>query len=148
MSIANGQVASATDVLISLTSGGSLRLGSKSATIASGVLTLSLPGNEWDVSPESGSIDDIDTITMSGVESGHILILRPASSQQELAIKHGTGNILTPYGRDVPLRSELPSGASATGDFALLMFMLTKWRVIARTAMTPEQNLFNFQNFR
>lgn len=68
----------------------------ESVSISSGAATLTK--NVAEVSAETGTADDLDTI--SSPSSGNFRWLYPASGDT-ITIKHGTGNIITPSGADV-----------------------------------------------
>jgi len=148
--ILNGQVASATDILRGMTSSGFIRfdelISDTNKTIAGGVL---LPtSNMVFISPESGTRDDLDTITATSplvIDDGSLMLAGVfGSADNEITLKHNTGNIICPEGRDILLH-ETPSGLR--NSLAILVYKGTKWIVVACNTMTPEQTLFNHMHF-
>ena len=65
-------------------------------TIAGGVISLSRTSHVMDV--ESGSSDDLDTI--SGAVTGDLLTLQIISSARPITVKHNTGNIFLADAKD------------------------------------------------
>lgn len=79
-----------------------LRDTSSEVTVSSGVLTVTKSRHK--VQPESGTADDIDTI--SGIASDTFLILFASDKGTDtLTLKHGTGNISCEGGSDVDFSS-------------------------------------------
>lgn len=68
-------------------------------TIASGTLAVSQSITR--IRPESGTTDDLVTIT--GLNDGDILVLFPKTANDVITVKHGTGNIYLSGGIDVAL---------------------------------------------
>lgn len=87
-------------------------------TIASGAVTIT--GAHHKLLPQSGSTDDLDTIT--GGAAGNILFLYPSDDTKDIVLKHATGNIETHNGRDVTL--------AENDDYAMLIRGATKWAVV------------------
>jgi hypothetical protein len=117
---------SATDVktrlAVALADDGNLRLTAGSTiTISSGVAAQ--PSNNFHLLlPESGTADDLDTITATTIPDGFVLVLAQAASTNAITFKHNTGNILCSGGADIvmSLNSEIMTLIYSTG--------LTKWR--------------------
>lgn len=72
-------------------------------TIASGVVTATQGFHTLDTQSDAAS-DDLDTI--NGVEAGEIAVFKPASDARTVVVKHGTGNILCPLGKDISLAED------------------------------------------
>lgn len=68
-------------------------------TVSSGTATLSQTFNK--ILPESGTSDDIDTI--SGISDGHIAVIYASNPAHVFTLKHGTGNLEFPEETDIEL---------------------------------------------
>jgi len=78
-----------------------------SKTISSGAITIGAH-DLVEVSPESGTTDDLATVTINTVNSvnaGFVFGLTLASSGDVITLKHGTGNLSLPGGLDYTLNS-------------------------------------------
>ena len=82
-----------------VTVGGRLVLTPANETISSGAITVT--GSFVTVNPESGVVDDLDTI--NGGADLSVLFLRPSGSAT-ITLKHGSGNIVCPGGSDLVLQ--------------------------------------------
>jgi len=71
-------------------------------TIATGAITITQSYHLVDTEAAAAT-DDLDTI--SGGIAGDRLFLRSANAARTVVVKHGTGNIITPYGNDYALDS-------------------------------------------
>lgn len=94
-------------------------------TIATGAITITAASHTVDTESDAAS-DDLDTI--NGGADGAIVTLRPAHTDRTVVLKHGIGNIQTPFGTDVVLDS--------TDKAVVLQYdlELTKWLVLALPA--------------
>lgn len=72
-------------------------------TIAGGVVTATQGFHTIDTQGDAAS-DDLDTI--SGVAAGEVAIFKPANDARTVVVKHGTGNILCPHGKDISLAED------------------------------------------
>lgn len=63
-------------------------------TISSGVITVTSSYHEVDTEG-AASTDDVDTITVTDIANGTLLVLQPASPARTVVIKDGTGNLRT-----------------------------------------------------
>jgi len=99
-------------------------------TISGGVLTID--SSCVQVEPQTGTTDDLDTITGDGVSIGAILLLL-AESGDTITVKHGTGNILLAKGADFELTDSAP---------LFLLWNTTNWLEIGgtRSGMTIQTN--------
>jgi hypothetical protein len=82
----------------------SLVLGFGSATtltIAGGAITPTK--NEHHVSPESGAADNLDTMAVSGLPDGALLIISNTNGAAPITIRSGVDNILTSDGNSIVL---------------------------------------------
>jgi len=124
MTIASGQQALAADILKAHTADGYLSLtASTELTIASGAVTATANFYRVDTEGDAAS-DDLDTITAgTGVDDGHLLILRAENAGRTVVLKHNGGNIMCVNGEDYWLDD--------SHDFAILVYdgNLTKWMV-------------------
>ena len=75
--------------------------GSSELTIASGVVTLGTDGFYTVDTQADAASDDLDTI--SGGETGEIIILGANNTARTVVVKHGTGNIKLQGEADLPL---------------------------------------------
>ena len=119
MTIANGSVASATDVLKSLDANGYADFNASTVlTIASGVITRVQSFHRIETEGGAAS-DDLDTI--NGGAEGAVLFIRAATAAHVVTIKHNTGNIVNSHAADFRL--------AATNDLAILIYdvNLAKW---------------------
>lgn len=83
-------------------SGGWLNLTTQSATIASG--SVAAVGSNMTLDTEGGAAsDDLDTIT--GGNSGDMLIIRTTADARDIVVKHSTGNIKLNGAADLTLAS-------------------------------------------
>lgn len=73
------------------------------------------------VAAESGTADDLDSITATDAQANDICIIK-ADTGDTITVKHGTGNIQLPGGQDIVLdASKL--------NFLILMYDGTNWRI-------------------
>jgi len=88
--------------------------------IASGVITIIDGFSSYSVTVETGSSDDIDTI--SNANGGDVIFLQAASDTATVVVKDGTGNILTEGSVDLSLDD--------LDDIAMCVFNETqsKWK--------------------
>lgn len=88
-----------------LATDGQLSLGSQSATIASGVITITRGNGGLIIVDTEGAAatDDLDTITMSGVTDGDVIVLSTTASSRDVTVKHATGNITLQNSEDKTL---------------------------------------------
>jgi hypothetical protein len=95
-----------------------LRLTQTEGTIEEGVLVFT--GSNMKVTSQEGTADDIDRIWRSGGTSGDILVIIPSDSDQDITLKHGSGDsyILTPNGVDYTIPDD---------GTALLIYNGTEW---------------------
>jgi len=88
-------------------------------TIASGVIRYT--GAKHSIDTESNAAaDDLDTI--NGGQAGDVIFLRAESSARIPTLKHGTGNIRTPSGKDLII--------NGVDDIKILLFDGTNWIVL------------------
>lgn len=72
-------------------------------TIASGAVTATQGYHTLDSQSDAAS-DDLDTI--NGLTAGEIAIFRPINDSRTIVVKHNTGNILCPFGKDISLAED------------------------------------------
>jgi hypothetical protein len=98
-------------------------------TIASGAVTVE-PGKSPDsnayftIDTESDAAsDDLATITATNGEIGDVIVISLANADRHVVIKHGTGNINTPDGYDMPLFD--------LGQYVILRYITgSAWEII------------------
>lgn len=73
---------------------------SSELTIAAGAITITQSYHTVDTESDAAS-DDLDTI--NGVAVGQLVVLFPASAARTVVLKHNTGNIFNPQGKDISL---------------------------------------------
>lgn len=77
------------------TSGRFIELGLPTElTISGGVITPSGSYHTVDTQSDAAT-DDLDTISVNGINNGTLLVLRPASASRTVVVKDGTGNLRT-----------------------------------------------------
>lgn len=138
MTIGNGQVADANDVLKTLTSAGYLAPDRTSDPATGG--TVELDGNAISLTAFTSPL------TVTGINDGaigkvgFIVNLRNAQVNSEVIIQ--VGSLRTPRGRDLVL---------AFGDSVTLVqaapLLDDGWDVIGGSWITPEQSLFAYNHF-
>lgn len=70
-----------------------LGMGSElTATIASGAVTVARPGFLVLDTEAAAATDDLDTLTVTGVQVGDIVVIRSTSPSRDITIKDGIGN--------------------------------------------------------
>jgi len=75
------------------TSSGFTVLGTSSVvTIATGAITVTESYHEVDTEGAAAT-DDLDTISVTDIQNGTILVLQPASGSRTVVVKDGTGNL-------------------------------------------------------
>jgi hypothetical protein len=119
---ANGQVLSSdgTDVVWANATNNKLIIPiSSELTISSGAITITDSRHTIDTESDAAT-DNLETI--SGGTAGQILVISTADSARDVVLKHGTGNIITPYSTDITLYS--------TSDRATLEYDGTNWTVL------------------
>lgn len=117
-----------TRLAVSLAADGDLTLtGSSTLTISSGEITAT--NNLHQVAVESGTADNLDTITAAA--DGYVLVLSAADSAKPITIRHNVGNILTVGGKNIVMASD--------GDMVLLVYStgISKWRCLYGGKRTP-----------
>jgi hypothetical protein len=87
-------------------------------TIAAGVVTVTKNNHKIDTEAAAAS-DDLDTI--SGGSTGSLVFVRAANDARTVVLKHGSGNLICPLGRDVVLAED--------DDLALLFYDGGNWLV-------------------
>ena len=87
-------------------------------TISSGEVTATQSVHTID--GEGDAADDLDTI--NGGSAEQLLLIRPASADRDITLKHGTGNIITPSGNDY---------AMPDNGLVMLHYDGANWRIIA-----------------
>lgn len=92
-------------------------------TISGGVLTLARCGHINVDTEAAAATDDLDTITVSNVSNGDIIVLRSVSSSRDPTAKDGTGNLI--------LAGDFLM--SNTGDVLTLIYSAGNWREISRS---------------
>jgi hypothetical protein len=91
------------------------------ATIAGGAVTA--VGNALILDTEAAAAtDDLDTI--SGGQTGQIMVLQTANSSRDVVVKHGTGNLF--------LNGRVDFTLTGTRDKLVLMCISTEWHEIGR----------------
>lgn len=93
-------------------------------TIASGAITITQQSHTVDTESD-GASDDLDTI--SGGTAEQVIYLRAASAARTVVLKHNTGNIFNPYGKDISL-------AESTDQVALF-YNGAKWIPLGRSVL-------------
>jgi hypothetical protein len=86
-------------------------------TIATGAITVTQSHHRVDTESAAAS-DDLDTI--SGGNTGDVLFLSPENAARVTTIKHGTGNINSPFGTDTALNATLQFIKTVAGDWDLV----------------------------
>lgn len=81
---------------------GSLAFTSSELTISTGSITVVRSYHTVDTESDAAT-DDLDTIVLTGVSDGALLILSAANTGRTVVVKHGTGNILLDGGLDYSL---------------------------------------------
>lgn len=87
--------------------------GQGAVTIASD--TISVKGSNYTLTPESGTTDNLSTITTNF--NDQLLILRSASSANTITVKNGVGNITLPSDRTL----------NTSKDILLLYYTGSEW---------------------
>lgn len=95
-------------------------------TIATGAITIYQSAHRVDTEAGAGT-DDLDTI--SGGVAEQVIYLRPVSAARSVVLKHNTGNIFNPYGRDISL--------DESTDEAVLKYNGSKWVVLGVSLLAP-----------
>lgn len=88
-------------------------------TIAAGVVTITQAAHTIDTEADAAS-DDLDTI--SGGTADQVIYLRASNAARTVVLKHNTGNLFLPYGKDISL-------AEST-DQVQLYYNGAKWTVV------------------
>jgi len=96
-------------------------------TIATGAITVTQFAHTVDTEGDAAS-DDLDTI--NGGTAEEVIWLRPNNAARTVVVKHGTGNILCPNGRDISL-------AEVT-DYVQLYYDGSNWAVIASNTLAAD----------
>lgn len=102
-------------------SGGSLSGGSQLVTIASGVATVAQPTGVVVLAAESGTADQLDTLTVTGATAGDVIILVP-----------DTGDTITVDDANIDLGAA--TRAVAPGGCLVVRYDGTSWVEVAFTA--------------
>lgn len=89
-------------------------------TIDTGSVTKSYAHHAIDTEDDAAS-DDLDTI--NGGAEGEIILVRPASGDRTVTLKHGTGNIWNPALEDIVLDD--------AGDYCFLIYDGSDWCAIS-----------------
>ncbi len=111
----------------------SLVIPSKSElTISSGAVTPTDSHHTIDTESDA-STDDLDTLTITNLQAGSIIILSIANSARNVVIKHNTGNIITKGGEDITL--------DVTNDRFVGISDGTNVVEISRTLLTPQNRV-------
>jgi len=92
-------------------------------TIADGEITIAYSHHSIDTEGDAAS-DEL--VTINGGEDGRVILIRPASGDRTVILKHGLGNIYSPSGLDITLDDE--------GDYCLLIYDGTRWCAITAGA--------------
>ncbi len=89
-------------------------------TISDGEITIAYSHHSIDT---EGNAASDDLVTINGGEEGRVVLIRPASGERTVILKHGTGNIYSPSGLDITLDDE--------SDYCLLVYDGENWCAIA-----------------
>lgn len=95
----------------------------QSATISGGVLTVDRCGHIIVDTESAAATDDLDTLTVSNVSNGDIVVLRSSNAARDPTAKDGTGNMI--LAGDFTFTNP--------GDSLTLMMYLSNWRELARS---------------
>ena len=150
MPIQAGQANASADVLNTLSSAGWLKFATDTTlVISAGAITVT---RNWAnlVTEASASLDELDTINVSGAGvggEGYVVILWSETGGQEIVIRHNVGNIRCPGGQDVIFRPQ--SNSVRSSDWAILIFDSTGnvWHVALHSGPNPAEAMFNYLNF-
>lgn len=94
------------------------------STLASDTLALSTDKAVYPVQPETGTADNLATISTSGARNGSVVVVRNYSNSNTITIKHGTGNVYLADGADYAINN--------TGDYIAFTLRSTSWYEIFR----------------
>lgn len=87
--------------------GAGLRVGA-ALTIAGGVATP-VENNHAIDTEAAASTDNLDTLVVTNIQDGGLLLIRAANTARTVVVKHGTGNIYLDAGADLSLDDDLQS---------------------------------------
>lgn len=79
----------------------------------------------YPIAPESGTADNLATISATSVRDGAVLVIRNSNSANTITVKHGTGNINLNDGVDFAMNN--------TGDYLALIYRGSAWYELFRT---------------
>lgn len=98
-------------------------------TISTGAVTVTGAYHDIDTEGDAAS-DDLDTI--SGGADGQELVIQAAHTDRTVVLKHNTGNILNPTGKDISL--------DGTTKSVVLKYSgaLSKWFITAQPQIVPQ----------
>lgn len=94
-------------------------------TIAAGVVTATQTFHTIDTEADAAS-DDLDTV--NGLANGQFYIFQNVNAARNVVVKHGTGNIINPSGRDITLdvtNDKIFGFSNGTSLFVLDMSLAT-----------------------
>ena len=80
----------------------------------------------YPLTPESGTSDNLATISATSVRDGAVLLLRNNNSSNTITVKHATGNINLNDGADYAM--------NGTGDYLALIYRSSGWYELFRTS--------------
>lgn len=94
-------------------------------TLASDAFTPSVDYAVYPIQPESGTADNLATISTTSARDGSVVIVRNNSSANTITIKNGTGNIYLGDGADYAINN--------TGDYVAFILRGSSWYELFRT---------------
>lgn len=95
-------------------------------TLSSDAFTPSVDYAVYPIQPESGTADNLATISTTSARDGSVVVVRNNSSTNTITIKHGTGNIYTGDGADYAINN--------TGDYIAFILRGSSWYELFRTS--------------
>lgn len=99
---------------------------SSDVTLASDAFAPSVNKAIYPLLPQTGTADDLATITTSSCRNGSVVICRNANSANTVTVKTGTGNIVLSDGNDLAL--------NATNDYVALVLRTSTWYELYRSS--------------
>lgn len=102
----NGDVKTIFETIQSIgqeTLGGSAECTVLQGTLASDTLTPVNDCMTYQLTPQTGTADNLGTIATTNTRSGHFLLVHNADAANTITLKHGTGNIFLDGGLDLAL---------------------------------------------
>lgn len=110
-------------VLMELVGG---RAEKAAVTLSSDAFTPSVDYAVYPLNPESGTADNLATISTTSARDGSVVVIRNYNATNTITVKNGTGNIYLNDGADLAL--------NGTSDYVALILRSSSWYELYRTS--------------